>query len=401
MALQILGKTIDQRTNANVIYCKCTIDEYLSLIGSEFGGFSIQRKREAHRAYSRLKSDLVEGALLPSITLALKHHLVPSVIKNLENQLELTNILSQSGNLDILDGLQRTYIMKEIKDSGGTFKSGQELLLEFWVEPDMGRLIYRMIVLNAGQKAMSMRHQIELLFMSLKGTIVEKINGIEIFTEKDELKRDCAGKYSLGDVASAYQAFMTKTTELDKANVVADGMNRDNILDSTETEITEKFDRFLQYFNLFKDIDSKAWAFYGNKFNEKRYREIMSANREGATVNTEDNLELENLKAMRAGIKWLGSSNAMLSIFCALSMLDDSGRKERVEKALESLSRKFDDKSADPIGIEVYEKIRSGISPRVSNVGQATRRLIFNGFKEFLIDEGVIELSALWPQAAD
>ena len=73
MAFNILGKTQDHRTKTHVIYCKCSINDYLNIIGGDFEHFSIQRKRENHKAYRRLKEDLKNGALLPSITLALKH----------------------------------------------------------------------------------------------------------------------------------------------------------------------------------------------------------------------------------------------------------------------------------------------------------------------------------------
>lgn len=401
MAFSILGKTIDQRTDANVIYCKCSIEEYLSLIGDNFEDFSIQRRKESHRAYSRLKKDLLAGALVPSITLAVKHHLVPNVIEKLDSQDELKAILSAIGTADILDGLQRTYIIKDIKNSGHDFPENQELLLEFWVEPDMGRLIYRMIILNAGQKAMSMRHQIELLFMSMKETVTEQINDIEIFLEKDVAKRDSPNKYSLSVIAAAYQAFMTKSTELDKANLVAEGLNRDNILDASEHELTEKFYKFLNYFQRFQEIDSLAWSYYEDRFEDARYRELFHKNKEQEALNDDESIELSMLKALRTGIKWLGTDNSIVSFFCAIAVFDDSGRQDRIDSALKNLSDDFKAGAEDPLGIIRYEEIRTGINPRKSNVGQATRKLLFNGFKEYIREEGIIKMPECWPQAAD
>lgn len=85
MAFNILGKTQDHRTKTHVIYCKCSINDYLNIIGGDFEHFSIQRKRENHKAYRRLKEDLKNGALLPSITLALKHSLVINAISHLDD----------------------------------------------------------------------------------------------------------------------------------------------------------------------------------------------------------------------------------------------------------------------------------------------------------------------------
>jgi hypothetical protein len=400
MPFTILGSTVDQRTNANVIYCKCSVEEYLALIGDDFEGFSIQRKRESHRAYSRLKKDLIGGALIPSITLSVKHHLVDKVIKALNSPKKLTEMLSNTGTVDILDGLQRTYIIKDIKKSGHKFPDNQELLLEFWVEPNMGKLIYRMIILNAGQKAMSMKHQIELLFISMKETVTAKIQGIDIFLEKDDEKRDAPSKYSLGIIAAAYQSFMTKSTELDKANLVAEGLNRDNILDASEDELTEKFYKFLNYFKTFKDIDSLAWNYYEGMYNDVRYKILMKKRNE-ETLDDDEAMELSNQKAYKTGIKWFGADNSTLSLFCAISQFDDSGRQDRIYSALAKLKGDFGENKKDPFGIIKYEEIRTGINPRKSNVGQATRKLLLNGFKEYIREEGIIDMSDCWPQAAD
>lgn len=106
--------------------------------------------------------------MLPSITLAVKPHLVEEITKIIADDDRLSERLSQENTVDILDGLQRTYIISDLKSEGVEFNNKQELLLEFWLESDISKLIYRMIVLNSGQKAMSMRHQVELLFMSLQ-----------------------------------------------------------------------------------------------------------------------------------------------------------------------------------------------------------------------------------------
>ncbi|MFX7194204.1 hypothetical protein ABTI46_20525, partial [Acinetobacter baumannii] len=81
------------------------------------------------------KKDIEEGALLPSITLAVKHDLVEDIVKDIEDPHKLENSLSAEGGVvDILDGLQRTYILKELKDNNYEFKDGQTLLLEYWLE---------------------------------------------------------------------------------------------------------------------------------------------------------------------------------------------------------------------------------------------------------------------------
>lgn len=399
MTFQILGDTTDQRTNTNVIYCKCSVDEYLNLIGHDFENFSIQRKKESHKAYQRLKNDLINGALLPSITLAVKPHKVPDITAVINDKTKLANILSKEGNVDILDGLQRTYIISDIKQTGVDFKDGQELLLEYWVEADLSKLIYRMIILNAGQKAMSMRHQIELLFMSLKETVCGKIEDIDIFVERDGDSRTEPNKYSLNNIVSAYQAFITKSTELDKHNIVSNELKRNNVMDSSEDELTEQFEQFLIYFKLIKEIDSLAWNYYHNNFDNKELIRLQNINNEDITE--EEQQKIEQLKLLKQAHRWLGSENVFLALFCAISRYSGTAKKDRIKSALERLRISLENDDSDPLGFLEYQKQRAMINPRKSNVGVATRKLLLNGFMEFFRDDGYTQMEECWRLAVD
>ena len=262
MSFQIIGKTKDLKSGADVIYVQSSINKYLEIVGSDFENFSIQRKREKHKAYQRLKADLQQGALLPSITLGVKHNLVDNIIQKLNAGEDITNDLSATGCVDILDGLQRTYIMKDIINAGYPFSNDQKLLLEFWLEPSLSKLIYRMIILNAGQKAMSMRHQVELLFLSLKDTIEGEVEGIQLLTEKESTRRTSSKMFNLGHIASAYYAYITSSSEIDKENLVAQHLSNNEILDSSESELNEKFESFITHLRLYVELDELAWNHY-------------------------------------------------------------------------------------------------------------------------------------------
>ncbi|MGF1842293.1 hypothetical protein L4C39_03735 [Vibrio clamense] len=396
MPFEYLGKTKDLRTGANVVYCKCSILEYLNIVGTDFENFSIQRKKEAHKAYQRLKDDLKQGALLPAITLSVKHHKVSNIIEVLDNKEQVVEKLNATGEVDILDGLQRTYIINDLYKDGHKFLEGQEVLLEFWLEESMSKLIYRMIVLNAGQKAMSMRHQIELLFMSLKETISEKISDIDIFIERDGQRRTLSNKYSLSILASAYQAFLTKGTEVDKNNIVSDELMKNSVMDSSENEHTEQFNDFIDYFKIVKKIDEKLWDKYSELNDPERLAALKAINEKERTV--EEQSEFLKLSAYKNAHLWLGNENVMLSLFCAIAQFKSTGKEDRVKQALLKLENNT---SPDPIEIVTYEALKSGINPRKSNVGHATRKLLLNGFKEYFRDEGDTNFAMCWEQASD
>lgn len=371
---KILGKTVDLRSGANVVYCQCSPSEYLSIIGKNFSEFAIQRKRENHKAYRRLKADIIDGALLPTITLSVKHHLVEEVLSLTDDESAFFSRICSSECIDILDGLQRSYILNDIAEDHIAFKDGQQLLLEFWFESDLSKLIYRMIVLNSGQKAMSTRHQIELLFMSLKETIEIEVSGIEIITERDAKRRTQPNRYSLNNIASAYQSFVSKSHETDRENMIAQKLIDEDSFDSSEDELGEKFRLFISYYKIFKEIDSAAWAKYS----------------------------ASNIPEINDFYDWLGSENTMLSLFSAIAQYIELNRQTRIESALTKLLEYCRNPDIeDPLGLATYSAVKSGLNPRKSNIGFATRKLIHNSFKEFFREEGQLSLEHCWNLASE
>lgn len=390
MALTILGDARDMRTDTPVVYAKMSIATYLQIVGEDFENFEIQRRREAHKSYRRMKDDLKAGTLLPSISLAAKSTAVENLIsiyekgRKTKNWRPLQEKLIGGGLVDILDGLQRTFILHDIKREGHNFALGQELLAEFWLEKDLKNLIYRIIVLNAGQKPMSMRHQIELLFMSLKPYLEENVNGLVIYTERDSTRRRTAKKFSLALIASGYHAYLTASSELKKDNIVAAQLLDSNALDASKEELGASFDQFVSYLKRLTAIDEHVFQVYG------RVAEVEESAGDGTGAPNRQS--------------WIADENVFISFFAAIAQfgkVDD--RRERIDCALEKLVEvlKNSKKGNDPLFLEVYDQFRHGANPRRSNVGVATRRLITNGFKEYFRESGTLSFSKCWELAAD
>lgn len=400
MDIRVLGLARDLRTNTPVVYAQLSVDDYLAVVGDEFENFTIQRRRENHKAYQRLKVDIADGALLPSITLAVKPDKVGAIIPLFEEAEKdagkykiLAAALSTEGQVDILDGLQRTYIITDLKKEGAKFVSGQNLHVEFWLEADIDRLIYRIIILNAGQKPMSIRHQIELLFMSLKTSIEKQIPDLDIYTERDNTRRTKAKKFALKAIVSAYQAFITGSAELQKGNVIAKELLESNALDATEEEITGQFDDFTRWLTVYASLD------------ESMTRVYKSPNVPLEQVPEEAEPNKAPLIHGGAYANWLSTENVIMAFFAAVAQYGggDPKKKERVERALETLLAALNNANEgdDPLGLEVFEQLRVGTNPRRINVGLATRRLLTNGFKEFFRESGETRLQQCWPIAAD
>lgn len=376
MDIEVLGFTKDLRSDTYVVYAKAFIDDYLELVGDNFDDFEIQRKREKYKAYHRMKKDIIAGALLPPITLAIKPKHVKKMIRIIEedaNFEKLENALCKSDQVNILDGLQRTYILKEIKSDGVVFKEKQSLLLEFWLEKEVKHLIYRLIVLNAGQKPMSMRHQVELLFATIKEKLEEEIDDLEIYVEKENGRRNRPGKYAFVRLVNAYQAFITKTTEIKKENVIAQQLAEESVLDSDEDSLDKDFYNFKEYLKIYVALDQEVFRIYSKE------------------------------SAISSGMNWLSDENVITSFFAALGDFGiNENRIERIDQALQTLINKLrEEDEEDPLGLIAFDKIRSGFNPKKENIGYSTRKLLMNGFKEFFREEGELSFDKCWIAGAD
>jgi hypothetical protein len=380
MSLKILGYTKDCRTETPVVYAEILINDYLKLVGTDFDKFEIQRKRVDPKKYTRLKEDIAKGALLPGITLAIDHlkvHTYLEYITKLDSEglitaLQLHKETEEAKDIYILDGLQRSYIIKDLSDEGVVFKEEQKILLEIWFEKEIEHLIYRLIVLNSGQKPMSMRHQVELLFMTLKKDIEKEIPGLEIYLEREGTIRSHSKKFPFDRLVNGYYSFMTKSPEIDRDNLVVKKMNEDDVLSSKEEELNISYTSFIKYLKLYCDIDDEFYRIYNS------------------------HLELSSFK------NWLADENTLKAFFAAVGKYaSDEKRILRVDNAMKKLLGELKlVSSGDPMYIEEFKKIKGGIDAKKVNVGNGTRKLIMDGFREYFIGEGDETFLECWKTSA-
>jgi hypothetical protein len=378
MEITLLGEPQqDIRTATPVIYAQMPVGDYLELVGEEFDKFSIQRRREKHPAYSRMKDDIRVGALLPTITLSaaiesapnLKHLCQIGDFKNLVEQLKII------GGLNILDGLQRTYILADLKKEGHVFVVGQTVHLEIRIEENLNNLIYRIIVLNAGQKPMSMRHQIEVLFSAFRTTLERSIDRLELIAENDETRRTRARRYALDKVSTAYHTFLLKSPEVEKQNIVAQQISEESVLSQDESKLGEDFTAFKYYLGQYAELDDEICRVYDG-----------------------------SLAGAPTGTAWFGNENVMNAFFSSVSDFGSTqARRNRMDSALTALRQKLQGSQpgTDPLGLVVLQRIIEGLPVRKVNVGFGTRKLLTAAFKEYFRDDGDNDLSEIWQREAE
>jgi hypothetical protein len=370
-SLEIIGYTKDFRTNTNILYAQIKINEYLELVGKDFDRFEIQRKKEKHKGYNRLKRDIERGTLIPTITLAVE----PSSVNQFEALLEerqstkiIEMLVSLTDKIYILDGLQRTYIISDIK-SNMPFNDGQKLLLEIWFEEDLKHLIYRLIVLNSGQKPMSMRHQIELLFITMRETLVKKVDGLILLEEKNEEIRSKAKEFPFERLVTSYKSYLTKSPEVDKDNIVAERMIESDMLDSDEEFLSQSFFKFTNILEKYCLLDEQLFRIY-NGTDKAKYR------------------------------NWLADANVIQSFFAAVKSFSSNDKREAIvadsiDKLLLELKRK--NKGDDAFNLkDLYEILSNESVSKKYNVGFATRKLLTSAFVEYFRYEGEQPIKECW-----
>ncbi len=373
MAFNIIGYAKDLRTETDILYAQISIHDYLQLIGDNFKDFEIQRKREkSNKAYQRMKEDIRKGALLPTITLALKPNFFTEAIKNAAEQENSTFLLkeltrSKEEKIFILDGLQRSFILKDLQDEKFTFNTNQKLLIEFWIEPKIENLIYRFVILNAGQKRMSFRHQLDILFYGLKKKLENEVNGLALLTEKEDIERTKAGQFQMRSIATSYHCFLIKNYEPAKENMIVQQMQEEKISFSTPADLEQNYYSFKNYLQMYMQMDSQIFNHY-----------------EGSDRN------------------FLSNENVMNAFFAAIAVyIDANDTDERIANVKTALTKLQNSATQDVLGLETYKQIKEGISASKTNVGLRYKRIFFDGFREFFTNRGEKDMKKCWDFAAD
>lgn len=370
--IRIVGYNKDFRADTFVIYAQLNIEDYIHFVGDDFDKFGIQRKRENHKGYARLKQDIKDGAIIPPITLALKPNKVKDFIPLLraKKTRELQEMLEKaSDSIYILDGLQRTHIIKDLQEEGFRFNNEQQLLIEFWFEEEMGNLIYRLIVLNSGQKPMSMRHQVELLFMTMQDKLKEDIPGLIMYNERDKRNRSEANMFPFDRIVSGYHSLLNESPEINKGKLISDKLDSGKVITDHEQVILDRYNEYTDYLGKYLKIDRETYRVY------------------------------EKFKGFSGAKNWLADENVVNGFFAAIGLLSDEPvLKKRVDVALDKLLIDLQNsrKGEDPFSLKIYDDLRQNFNPKQFNIGFITRKTVMNSFKEYFQGEGLLSFEKCW-----
>src|SRR5690606_12915312 len=210
--------------------------------------------------YKRLKEDIIQGCIMPPITIAVISNDFPTSVKKAS---EFINTHIQS--MFILDGIQRLNTLKSAlltaEESTNYELYNRPLFLNILICKSMDNHLYRMITLNNGQKPMSANHQIEIL---LGNVYTFKNLEIEIITDKQKSKNGKAKQtFEKSNIIKGYLAFITDSVSIDNKKIIDEKMDTlitKKIMDSKAINAPIEFSMVISLISSLSTVpDLKKW----------------------------------------------------------------------------------------------------------------------------------------------
>lgn len=231
----------DHKVRAKSILVEMEVQQYLLLAEHLVNSNPFQRKRVrgSKTVYSLLKRDFLDGCVIPPIVLAY----TKDGGEFADNPMQAFR--EEKGHFSLLDGLQRTYTLldlrSEIEDPEvlATFLK-RRIRCEIYQGIDRLGILYRMLTLNTGQTTMSLRHQVEIMYIDFLDT---KIEHVQLLREPDKATR-ALNAYSFKDAIDGFNAYIARSeSPLDRGEILDNITSLENI--SKETRDKDLFRDFV------------------------------------------------------------------------------------------------------------------------------------------------------------
>lgn len=382
MQFEVTGIDYDNRINSFMVSARADYEWYLDKTQGSEENLAIQRDIiKGSKPYKNLRADLKLGCILPTIVLAVRE-IEASVLQKYDpydgfmkaSRNDLDKLQSAIANItsihvDIVDGLQRTNALRqtldELNESERHIFLSRSLRLEIWVNIDFFPLAYRMLLLNAGQRPMSMKHQIDILSGGL-ATDLKDLPGIEIIRLKDHKRRVRAGQFHLSTLAQAFQAWMQRNPNVDRTNLVVETMVVDEALESLGIDLTgedgNQRDGFRQFVGWLLRLDQALG-------------------------------DLQN--------RFFANDTVVLGFAAAIGFAHKNDiLQDRLLSSMTKLVSDVEASDGDALGVQMFDQIRRSIDTKRSNVGEATRGLVFRAVREYIMQNGTSSMVECWTQSA-
>ena len=241
--MKAISQIKDGRIDAWNFLLEISIDDYLNLVNDVIDKNDFQRKRvrSSKTVYALLKEDLKLGCIIPPLVIALSNTATTDL--NMENI--SSYVIENKKDLLILDGLQRTLTIKDLlnesSDDSITLDKvkNHKIRLELYVGINRLSILYRMLTLNTGQTPMTLRQQIEMLYMDYLEQ--QKISHVSLIRETESRTARKFGEYNFHEIIDGFNAYLDREPS---------PMVRSDILDNIKS--LEKLSKENQNIDLFE-----------------------------------------------------------------------------------------------------------------------------------------------------
>ena len=225
--------------------------------------------------------------------------------------------------LIILDGLQRTYTIRDLvneliekddPDKNEILK--RKLRIEIYIGINKLGILYRMLTLNTGQTPMSSRHQIEIIYSDY---IQSGIDGITLIKEVDGDTPNAEGEYKFRDIIEGFTSYLDRDyLTIDRTDILTNIKSLEKL--AVENQGSDLFIEFLTAYNTFvkkmNDIGS-GWNFDEAELDQK----------------------LTGQPFARTTLKIFNKSQVMTGFGSALGKLIDNGAIEKTSDVLKMINK--------------------------------------------------------------
>jgi hypothetical protein len=259
--IQIFSVARDEVIKSSVSIGQCTYAYAIQNFVPLLNRFGEQRKIQSKNFYARLRSDILQGCVIPPITLAFDN-------KDNSENLNINNICEfiRDNIADgyILDGMQRLNTLLDASNDDN-FNENMIVPVNVIIAQKYDLLLYRMITLNNGQKPMTARHQIEML---TRGLINKSNLEIIIMTEKETEGGNPRGAFRQSDISEAYIAYMSNSLHNQNNRIIESKLDEILVGKVMESNLTDEKIDFQQVLQRVSDLsqnqDVKDWLRLGN-----------------------------------------------------------------------------------------------------------------------------------------
>lgn len=305
--MDIKSVLTDSKVNARSILIEISVRDYLKLAESLLRSNPFQRKRVrgSKTVYSLLKADLLAGCVMPPIVLA--YTKVNGTIEdNLRHSIE-----NEKDSFSILDGLQRSHTLLDLKNETTdpvvleSFLNGT-IRCEIYSGINRMGILYRMLTLNTGQTAMSLRHQIEIMYLDY---LASPVKGVQLIREVDENRARQLHEYNFKDVVEGFNSYFERSeSPLDRGDILDNIASLENLAKEDRNH-----DLFAEFIQTWHQIIFKV-----NSFN-------LSLPVEPQADPVEDERELRNRLWATTGVQAFKRPQALSGFGAAIGLLRDGG----------------------------------------------------------------------------